>query len=102
MSMPEIPKNKHRPSIEETIIDLLESIALEEISLSHLINAEAENLQAFVGEDLDYPTDPSNSDILRFNVSILRLMETIMFKELFLLRKLETVMQIGTQTEFGE
>ncbi len=102
MSMPEIPKGKYRPTIDETIIDLLESIALEEIALSHLINAEAENLQAFVGKDLDFPTNPSNSDILRFNVSVLRLMETLMFKELFLLRKLETVTQLGTKTDFEE
>jgi len=102
MSMPEIPKNKHRPSIEETVIDLLESIALEEISLSHLINAQAENLQAFVGENLDFPTNPSSTDILKFNVTIQRIMETIMFKELFLLRKLESVIQIGTQTDLGE
>lgn len=100
--MPEIPKGKYRPTIDETIIDLLESIALEEIALSHLINAEAENLQAFVGKDLNFPTNPSNSDILRFNVSVLRLMETLMFKELFLLRKLETVTQIGTKTDFEE
>lgn len=100
--MPEIPKGKNRPTIGETIIDLLESIALEEMALSHLINAEAETLQAFVGKDLDFPTKPSNNDILRFNVSVLRLMETLMFKELFLLRKLETVTQLGTQTDFEE
>lgn len=102
MSMPEIPKNKYRPSINETIVDLLESIALEETALSHLINAEAEKLQAFVGKDLDFPTNPSNSDILKFNVSVMRLMETLMFKELFLLRKLETVTQISTQIDFEE
>jgi len=102
MSMPKIPKEKHRPDLDDTIIDLLESIALEEIALSHLINAEAENLQAFVGKDLDFPSNPSNSDILRFNVTVLRLMETLMFKELFLLRKLETVSQIGMQVDFEE
>ncbi|MBP1932163.1 hypothetical protein [Ammoniphilus resinae] len=102
MSMPKIPEEKHRPDLDETIIDLLESIALEEIALSHLINAEAENLQAFVGKDLDFPSNPSNNDILRFNVTVLRLMETLMFKELFLLRKLETVSQIGMQVDFEE
>jgi len=100
--MPKIPKEKHRPDLDEAIIDLLESIALEEIALSHLINAEAENLQAFVGKDLDFPSNPSNTDILRFNVTILRLMETLMFKELYLLRKLETVSQIGMQVDFEE
>lgn len=95
MSMPQIPENKHRPTIDETIIDLLESIALEEIALSHIINAEAEKIQAFVGKDCDFPTHPSNGDILRFNATVLRLMETLMFKELFLLRKLETVSLIA-------
>lgn len=102
MSMPQIPENKHRPTIDETIIDLLESIALEEIALSHIINAEAEKIQAFVGKNLDFPTDPTNGDILRFNATVLRLMETLMFKELFLLRKLETVSLIGTQADLEE
>lgn len=102
MSMPQIPQNKHRPTIDETIIDLLESIALEEIALSHIINAEAEKIQAFVGKDLDFPTNPTNSDILRFNATVLRLMETLMFKELFLLRKLETVSLIGTDVDLEE
>lgn len=99
MGMPEIPSGNNRPSLPETVIDLLESIALEEMALAHLINAEAEKLQAFVGEDLNFPTNPSNAEILRMNVSVTRLMETLMFKELFLLRKLETVAQIGTQDD---
>jgi hypothetical protein len=97
VSMPEIPSGENRPTIEETAIDLLESIALEEIALAHLINAEAEQLQAFVGKDLNFPSNPSNSDILRFNVLLIRMMETLMFKELFLLRKLETAIQIDLQ-----
>ncbi|MEW9668520.1 hypothetical protein [Ammoniphilus sp. 3BR4] len=100
--MPQIPQNKHRPTIDETIIDLLESIALEETALSHIINAEAEKIQAFVGKDLDFPTNPTNGDILRFNATVLRLMETLMFKELFLLRKLETVSLIGTDVDLEE
>ncbi len=42
MSMPQIPEEKFRPSLEEVVIDLLASIALEETALSHLIHAEAE------------------------------------------------------------
>ncbi|MFV0274822.1 MAG: hypothetical protein ACK5HL_01090 [Bacilli bacterium] len=45
MSMPTIPENKYRPSFNETIIDLLESIALEETALSHILNAQGEKLQ---------------------------------------------------------
>ncbi|CAG7607518.1 hypothetical protein PAESOLCIP111_00967 [Paenibacillus solanacearum] len=102
MGMPEIPSGKNRPSMEETGIDLLESIALEEMAIAHLVNAEAENVQAFVGKHLNYPTDPTNNEIITFNVSISRLMETLMFKELFLLRKLETITQLRTQQNDGE
>lgn len=97
MGMPKIPDGNHRPSLEETLIDLLESIALEEMALAHLMNAEAEKVQAFVGERLNFPTNPTNEEILKFNVSVTRFMETLMFKELFLLRKLETVTSIGTR-----
>jgi hypothetical protein len=102
VGMPEIPKGTNRPSLDETVIDLLESIALEEMALAHLINAEAEKLQAFVGKHLDFPSNPSNDDILRFNVSVTRLMETLMFKELFLLRKLETVLALRTASSDEE
>lgn len=100
--MPEIPNQANRPNLTETAVDLLESIALEEIALSHLINAEAEQLQAFVGPNLNFPSNPSNADILRFNSSLLRLLETVMFKELFLLRKLETIVLLQTNEQDGE
>ena len=45
MGMPEIPDGKNRPSYHETIIDLLESIALEEMAIAHIMNAEGEKLQ---------------------------------------------------------
>ena len=97
MGMPQIPDGENRPNLNETVIDLLESIALEEMALAHLMNAEAEKMQAFVGERLNFPTNPTNEEILRFQVSVTRFMETLMFKELFLLRKLETVTTIGAR-----
>ncbi|CAG7626575.1 hypothetical protein ACFQI7_14425 [Paenibacillus allorhizosphaerae] len=102
MGMPEIPSGKNRPSLEEAGIDLLESIALEEMAIAHLVNAEAENVQAFVGKHLNFPTDPTNDQIITFNVTIGRIMETLMFKELFLLRKLETISALKSQNNDGE
>jgi hypothetical protein len=92
MSMPTIPKEPHRPNIKEVTIDLLESIALEEIALSHIMNAEAEKIQAFVGERLDFPTCPKNGDIIKFNKGVNQLLETIVMKEWLLLNKLENVL----------
>ncbi|SFK19893.1 hypothetical protein SAMN04488574_1842 [Bacillus sp. 71mf] len=91
MSMPTIPAEPHRPNQKQVIIDLLESIALEEIALSHLLNAEAEKMQAFVGKCLDFPTCPTNRQILQFNREATRFVETVLMKEWLLLRKFENV-----------
>lgn len=48
MTMPEFPPQYHRPDLHHALIDLLDSIALEEIALSHLLNAEAEKIQHFI------------------------------------------------------
>ncbi|MEJ9230883.1 hypothetical protein LAV79_15635 [Peribacillus butanolivorans] len=92
MSMPTIPQEPFRPNKKEVTIDLLESIALEEIALSHIMNAEAEKIQAFVGECLDFPTCPKNEEIIKFNKGVNQLLETIVMKEWLLLNKLENVL----------
>lgn len=94
MSMPTIPEGKHRPKFNEVIIDLLESIALEEMAISHLINAEAEKVQAFVGKDLNFPTCPTNMEINLFNHEVHKLVDRIVMKEWLLLRKLEDVINL--------
>ncbi len=48
MGMPQIPDGKNRPTYDETIIDLLESIALEEMAIAHILNAEGEKLQELI------------------------------------------------------
>lgn len=93
MSMPTIPPEPHRPNLKEVTIDLLESIALEEIALSHLINAESEKIQAFVGECLNFPTCPTNKEIIKFNKGVSELLETIVMKEWLLLKKFDNVLE---------
>ena len=93
MSMPTIPPSPHRPSKHEVIIDLLASIALEEIALSHIMNAEGEKIQAFVGKCLDFPTHPSNAEIIKFNKSVVGLLDTVVMKEWLLLKKLGNVLE---------
>lgn len=91
MSMPTIPPEPHRPNRKEVVLDLLASISLEEIALSHLMNAEAEKMQGFVGKCLNFPTNPTNREILAFQKSVQQFLETIIMKEWLLLRKLENV-----------
>ncbi|MDG5788818.1 hypothetical protein QA612_15205 [Evansella sp. AB-P1] len=93
MSMPSIPKQPYRPDLDETLIDLLESIALEETALSHLLNAEAEKVQAFLykyvhSDNIDF------QDLITFNQTINSTLSSIVMKEFLLLRKLETTLQL--------
>jgi hypothetical protein len=102
MSMPQIPEEEFRPSLCEVIVDLLESIALEEIALSHLMNAEAEKIQAFVGKDLDFPTNPSNHSIIKFNRNVNQFLEIVVMKEWLLLQKLEHVIDLNEELDACE
>lgn len=94
MGIPTLPKELHRPSLDETIIDLMESIAKEELALSHLVTSESNKIKAFIGKELDFPTYPTTAEILTFNYSVNKLMDTVLMKEWLLLKKLETVSHI--------
>ncbi|MBD2847631.1 hypothetical protein IDH44_20770 [Paenibacillus sp. IB182496] len=94
MSMPNIPEELHRPSRHEVAIDLLKSIAMEETALSHLMNAEAEKIQAFVGERLQFPSHPSTVEMMKIGNQTFKLLDVIVMKEWLLLRKLEAALEL--------
>ncbi len=94
MTMPEFPPQHHRPDLYHTIIDLLDSIALEEIALSHLLNAEAEKIQHFIAH-ISSCTPPDV--LIDFNVVVNETLETVIMKEWLLLRKLEKVTRFFNQ-----
>ena len=48
MGMPQVPDGNNRPTLDQTIIALLESIALEELAIAHVLNAEGEKMQEIV------------------------------------------------------
>lgn len=90
MSMPNIPDIS--PDIdlkrEDVINLLLASIALEEIGLSHLLNAEGEKLQKAIELATCF------EDLLYANNSVEKMLRTIIKKEMLLQFKLEDVMEI--------
>ncbi len=91
MSMPKIPKELHRPCMEEVLIDLLKSIAMEETALSHVLLAESEKTIAFVGKDHNFPKCRSNEEIFQFNQATHDILEMIVMKEWILYQKLKKV-----------
>lgn len=92
MSMPQIPEELYRPTRHEVVIDLLKSIAMEETAISHILNAEAEKIQAFVGKELDFPGCSSGHEIMRFNSQVFKVIDVLVMKEWLLLRKMENIM----------
>ena len=51
MSMPVIARSSNPVPMCQAITDLIESIALEETALSHILNAEGEKLQKAIAMD---------------------------------------------------
>lgn len=90
MSMPNIPDISPKIDLKrEDIINLLlASIALEEIGLAHIINAEGEKLQKFICEA------EGTKDLLEANRSVERTLRTVIKKEMLLQFKLEDTLLI--------
>lgn len=93
MGMPQIPENINRPSFDELIIDLLESVALDHMALSHLINAEGERLQELINKyacnEIEYCQ--LESSCLTTN----SLINNVIMKEWLLLNRLNTIIDIN-------
>jgi hypothetical protein len=74
---------------------LLASVALEELGLSHIINAEAEKLQATLGTLPGLSiTANSISGLLSVNREVRRMMQTVIKKQMILQFKLEDILDI--------
>lgn len=97
MGMPEIVGGD--VTQEQALTDLLESIALEEAALAHLINAEAEKVQAVVpdeqnGNEVDF------DNLLQVNESVRGVIITAIKMQMLLQFKLEQVLDFKGRLEF--
>ncbi len=89
------------PSFEQTIAHLIESIALEEEAISKLLDCEASKALAFVGKEMDFPSNPSSQEIINFNQTVLKLMDSFLMTEWLLLKKLDMVIHTHSQRSNG-
>lgn len=92
MGMPNIPdiKPKIEITFEETIKLLLSSIALEELSLAHIMNAEAEKIQEIV----KCPSGNKLEDLLSIDKSVERVLRDVIKKEMLLEFKFENILEL--------
>ncbi|MGL4773581.1 MAG: hypothetical protein ACRC2K_08470, partial [Clostridium sp.] len=92
MGMPVIKPNEI--TREEAITDIIQSIALMEAALAHILNAEGEKLQAVVGT-LEPPNQnliaTTAQELLDMNKSVDNMVNSITLLEVILQKKLSTV-----------
>lgn len=86
MSMPTIGMPCNPISMCQAITDLIESIALEETALSHILNAEGEKLQKAIGME-----DITLCQLLDVNADVANMVNTVNELENTLKDKLEFI-----------
>ncbi len=90
MSLPSFPVVEPPIRREDAVNQILSSIAMEELGLSHILNAEGEKLQYILGT-LPGLSGPAATipDVLAVNESVRDVLETTMYNQLFLKAKME-------------
>lgn len=83
--MPTISTSPNPISMSQAITDLIESIALEETALSHILNAEGEKIQKALCSDI------TMDQVLTVNETVMNMVETINDLEHTLRDKLEFI-----------
>ena len=89
MGMPEITPGDG--SWDQAVTDLIQSVALQEAALSHIMNAEGEKMQAIIGMP-----DVTPAQLLSLNSSVERMINAITRLEMILQAKLE-LFELGTR-----
>lgn len=89
MSAPHLPeRNRH-----QVINDILESIALEETAIAHVINAEGEKIQKVL--DCHFPNPENFCQVLDFQKSVESLLEKLILKQNILLEKMRILKEFN-------
>jgi hypothetical protein len=78
---------------EDAINQILSSIAMEELGMSHIVNAEGEKLQYILGT-LTGATGPGATidQVLQANDSVQKLLQTVSFNQMFLSGKMQNAL----------
>lgn len=93
MSMPRFPATPDL-KVEDSIVQIISSIAMEELALSHILNAEGEKLQYVLGtlEGSCHHTPPTFEQLLEVNESVREMLSAASMNQMFLMGKMATAM----------
>ncbi len=93
MSMPSFPPNGADMTQEEALTMIIASIAMEELALSHILNAEGEKLQYILGTLPGGSPCTCPQDVLAVNKSVTALVEAVTQNQILLKNKLDHVLE---------
>ncbi|MCL1804267.1 MAG: hypothetical protein FWG30_11670 [Eubacteriaceae bacterium] len=85
-------------NLEDAVMQILASIAMEEIGFSHILNAEGEKIQYMIGtldanETAVNPgAQPTVSELLDINDSVANLLQTVSINQLHLFNKMNVAL----------
>ena len=101
MSLPKFPDISPDCNIDGAICQILTSIAMEEIGLSHIINAEGEKLQYILGTlpGSKPPHSITVSEILEVNESVKDMLQQVAFNQMFLNAKMSAALKTYSQNK---
>lgn len=93
MSMPEFPEPNPDFTLEQALIMLLSSIALEEAALGHIMNAEGEKIQHILNQTRCSDHTAYLNNIVEVNKSVTNLLEMVQQNQTILKNKMEKVLE---------
>jgi len=98
MSMPKFPENTGLTR-EDAINQIISSIAMEELALSHILNAEGEKIQYVLGTLETQPPRPATiEEVLKTNDSVRKVIESASNSQMFLKAKMSEALAASSQT----
>ena len=92
MSMPTFPQIDPPLTREGSLNEIIASIAAEELSLSHILNAEGEKLQYVLGTLPGLGEAATLTEVIQINQSVQDTMSNIMEQQMLLSGKLSAAM----------
>lgn len=102
MSMPNIPNLNPEINIDirDALSVIVASIGFEELGLAHIINAEGEKIQSFLGtlEGQEVKKDITIDDLTKLDRIVTDTLNSVIKKEMLLLMKLEYADRMLTTT----
>jgi hypothetical protein len=103
MSLPNFPDVPKGFTFDNAIYQILTSIAMEEIGLSHIINAEGEKLQYILGTlPGQKAPNPTIEQVLEVNQSVQEMLKSVAFNQMFLSQKMSDALKAYLQNKKQE